>query len=771
MKLLWVALALTLVATPAAADPATLIIGGLQAIGITVGVTAAAFIRIGVGLAFSALSSALSGPANANQRPSGITLQSLTAGEQTPASFILGRYVTAGNLTAPEMSHGLDGDTRYLTRVIDFSDIRITGLDSLIINGKPCELATGAPSFYGLTVTRPKFTDYVWCLFYDGSQTDASQMLRTVYGSYPQRPWTAQMIGRDVAYAAMTFLWCDSPQVWQGSPDVKFVVRGIKLYDPRKDSTAGGSGSHRYGDTSTYEWTENPVVMIYNLYRGIVFPGGDVYGGGYAASDLPYATWAAAMNACDVMVGDRKTYTAGYEVFVGGSDAGGQSPADVVDELKRACSAEVTDVGGTVYIRVGAPTLPVRFITDDDILVSQPTQLDPFPGAQDSYNVIKATWVNPSKLWSVVEATPRRDEDAIAADGQELVANLALAAVTNSKQVQQLTRAWMRDAKRHRRHTIVLPPEGIVLKPLDVIEWTSARNGYSTKQFEIGTVTIDTKSLSTALDIREVDPADYSWTVGDELADDAPSVEPVEPSAQTVPGFAVRGISIKDGNSTDRRPALRLTWLPNLPGVRSVLMQVREAQTQQVFWTGSTSDIADGLHILTQGILPGQRYQARARLVGPRETVWTSWSATVRAPGVLIDTPDLGGDAVNSVVTVWRQNRLQLPDTTWQTAAQLVFQRKAGFIAEFNTSFQFSAAGTQNVLIRVLRGTTVVGQIATMTTATNGAQNVAMWATQDTRTTAGTDTYSIQFRRGTLNGQTHAATIWNVMFRAKQRKR
>ena len=35
MKLLWVALALTLVATPAAADPATLIIGGLQAIGIT----------------------------------------------------------------------------------------------------------------------------------------------------------------------------------------------------------------------------------------------------------------------------------------------------------------------------------------------------------------------------------------------------------------------------------------------------------------------------------------------------------------------------------------------------------------------------------------------------------------------------------------------------------------------------------------------------------------------------------------------------------------
>ncbi|MFN9368623.1 MAG: phage tail protein [Planctomycetia bacterium] len=550
MKLLWVALALTLVATPAAADPATLVITGLQAFGITVGATAAAFIRIGVGLAFSALSSALAGPANANQGPRGITLQSLTAGEQTPASFILGRYVTAGNLTAPEMSHGVNGDTRYLTRVIDFSDIRITGLDSLIIDGKACELATGATdpltmtggdgttqainSLYGPTVNKGDFIGFAWCRFYDGSQTSADSMLRSKYGSYPQRPWTAQMIGRDVAYAAMTFLWRDSPQVWNGRPDVKFVVRGIKLYDPRKDSTVNGtaSGIHRYGDTSNYEWTENPVVMIYNLYRGIVFPGGDVYGGGYAASDLPYATWAAAMNACDVMVGDRKTYTAGYEVFTGGSDAGGQSPADVVDELKRSCSAEITDVGGTVYIRVGAPTLPVRFITDDDILVSQATQLDPFPGAQDSYNIVGATWVNPNKLWSVVEATQRRDVDAIAADGEELVANLALAAVTNSKQVQQLTNAWMKDAKRHRRHTIVLPPEGIVLKPLDVIEWTSARNGYTTKQFEIGTVTIDTKSLATTLAIREVNPNDYNWTAGDELADTAPSVEEVNQARQ-----------------------------------------------------------------------------------------------------------------------------------------------------------------------------------------------------------------------------------------------
>ncbi len=80
------------------------------------------------------------------------------------------------------------------------------------------------------------------------------------------------------------------------------------------------------------------------------------------------------------------------------------------------------------------------------------------------------------------------------------------------QQVQQLISAWLKDAQRHRRQTITLPPEGILLKPLDVIDWTSSRNGYAGKSFEIGQVGIDTQSLCTTLSLREVDPDDYDWT-------------------------------------------------------------------------------------------------------------------------------------------------------------------------------------------------------------------------------------------------------------------
>ncbi len=99
--------------------------------------------------------------------------------------------------------------------------------------------------------------------------------------------------------------------------------------------------------------------------------------------------------------------------------------------------------------------------------------------------------MSPGNLWTAKEATPRRDETAIVADGQELPADIALPAVTVGGQVQQLTAAWLRDAQRHRRQSITLPPEGILLRPLDVIDWSSTRNGYVGKAFEIGQVGID----------------------------------------------------------------------------------------------------------------------------------------------------------------------------------------------------------------------------------------------------------------------------------------
>jgi hypothetical protein len=645
MKFIALILALALLPSAAAADPATLIITALGG-SAALGVVGTALVRIGVAIAFSAIANAI---ANQNSAPNGgVKTQTTTAGDQTPQSFIMGRYMTAGNLAAPEMSHGVGGDTQYLTRVMDLGDKVFDSIERLIVDGRPVLLDGTEDATFGTGTAHTDFSGALWCKPKMGTQGTADSYLTSVYGAYPERPWLSDMIGRGVPYAIMTFKWINSPQVWQGRPDVKFVVKGIKLYDPRLDTTAGGSGPQRFGDAATHAWSENPVVMIYNILRGITLEGGSTYGGGFDADDLPYATWAAAMNTCDQVIGTRKQYIAGYEVKIASPDVGGEVPLDVIDELLKACSAEIADVGGTMLIRVGGPGLPVKFITDEDILRSSDQDLDPFPAMESSYNGIHATYPEPSELWQVKEALPRYDTAAIARDGgQQIIADMQLPAVTNGSQVQQLMAAWLKDDQRHRRHNITLPPEGILLNPLDVIDWTSARNGYVGKDFEIAQVGIDPATLSSTLAVREKDPADYNWTTGDEITVTPPSLTPVIPAAQTVPGWAVTSTTVKDGAGTDRRPALRLGWNAPLPGVTGIRWQVRVSGTNTIAAEGSTQNVDIGYHVVSEGIVRAVVYEARGRLIGPRDTVWTAWTS-VTAPNV--STNDQTGNEVTALL-------------------------------------------------------------------------------------------------------------------------
>ncbi len=80
----------------------------------------------------------------------------------------------------------------------------------------------------------------------------------------------------------------------QGRPTLTAVMRGAKVYDPRKDSTvAGGSGAHRIATPSTWEWSENPALLAYHYARW-------AYGWNLSAADImPAAEVGTEATACD----------------------------------------------------------------------------------------------------------------------------------------------------------------------------------------------------------------------------------------------------------------------------------------------------------------------------------------------------------------------------------------------------------------------------------------------------------------------------------------
>jgi hypothetical protein len=68
-------------------------------------------------------------------------------------------------------------------------------------------------------------------------------------------------------------------------------VRGRKLYDPRKDSTAGGAGAHRLATPGTWEWSACPALALGDWLASTV------YGAGRSVQWASVATTAAANDA------------------------------------------------------------------------------------------------------------------------------------------------------------------------------------------------------------------------------------------------------------------------------------------------------------------------------------------------------------------------------------------------------------------------------------------------------------------------------------------
>jgi Putative phage tail protein len=588
--------------------------------------------RLLLSVALSALQAALV----KKPREPGIKTKVTQTGGMNPQAFPLLKYATAGTHVCPPMSHGVSGKTpnAYLTFVVLLSDVPGCTISRVMINNQYVTLGAAHPD-YGPAVTSAPFSGYAWVKFYDGSQTTADAMLLAKYGSYPERPWTSDMIGRGTAYAIVTFLYNRS--VFPGLPRVKFEMNGIPLYDPRKDSTVGGSGAHRWANKATWEQTVNPMVGIYNVMRGISLTDGSTYGGNFPDVDLPLASVFTAMNECDLTVstgsGTEPQYRAGIEVTVD------EEPADIVAELLKACTGQVAEIGGLWKFRVGPPGIPAFAMTDADIVISKDQNFRPFPNFASSYNGAQANYPEPANVWEPKDAPPYYNATYEAQDqGQRLVADLNLVAVPYAAQVRRLMYAGVEEERRFRRHEATLPPDYAQMEPLDSLSWTSTENGYTSKVFEIAGLSEDPMTGLLRPMLRERDSADFSYPALPPPA--TVSILPVIPAAQTVPNFAVAGSSILDATGVARRPALSLTWEPDLPDVTGIMWEVRVQATAVVVARGSTHDVASGGLLVSDGVVSSTTYEVRAQPVVDRDRTWTSWIAAT-TPSALIKTLDM----------------------------------------------------------------------------------------------------------------------------------
>lgn len=618
---------------------ATAIIGGISSFIGGLGAVGAFLLKTAVGLGVSLLAQSLAG------KPKDPTFSingTLQGGGDVARSFIMGRTATAGSLVFVN-TWGQDGDTpnAYLTQVIALSDLPVRSLAEVWVNG---ELVTlGGLTDRGYAVNQ--YPDSLWVKFYDGTQTTADSFLFTSV-SNGNRWWNPDRIGRGVAYAIVTARV--SKNMFSGVPSFKFVLEGLRLYDISRDSTQGGVGPQRFADPATWGGDGDflPAVQIYNLLRGITYNGQWFYGlQNLSSSRLPAAAWIAQIEKHRAgtleSTGWVNTYRSGGEIQV-------DAPlTSAVEALLTACQGRISEVGGVYYLHSGAPDAPVIAFTDDDILSTEEQEFTPFLGLADTINGVSANYPSPADGWVAKTAPPLYRTDLEAIDGnRRLMADVDLNFVPYPEQVQRLMKSALEEARRFRRHTIVLPPKfWAYATPGTVFSWTSERNGYIAKLMRIDGVA-DRANLDVMIDITEVDPADYDWSSDTEFK---PPVDGqlgvIRPTPQPIVDWFAEPATVKDSSGEDRRPAIRLTWDNSdgrLDDVIGIEYDVRLAGTLEQVVTGRTDQPEVGSMLISQSLLPNEHYVVSGRYIpgGDRPVLWSSY-IPVTTPNILLSDKDV----------------------------------------------------------------------------------------------------------------------------------
>jgi hypothetical protein len=95
----------------------------------------------------------------------------------------------------------------------------------------------------------------------------STQTVDTDVQTYIQE-WDDTHKGKGLTYVVYKLQYDE--KIWpNGAPtDLFAVVRGRRLYDPRLDSTAGGSGSQRSNDATTWTWSRNWALAVRDFIAG-----------------------------------------------------------------------------------------------------------------------------------------------------------------------------------------------------------------------------------------------------------------------------------------------------------------------------------------------------------------------------------------------------------------------------------------------------------------------------------------------------------------------
>jgi len=464
--------------------------------------------------------------------------------------------------------------------------------------------------------------------------------------------WTSTSVFTGVAHVKYAWL-VDEEKLPDGVPSrYTQVCEGALVYDPRRDSTRGGSGTHRADDQTTWAYAtldgnsqpigrNNALQALWYLlgWRVQNVQTGEwmlMCGRGISPEDINFNTFIAGANACEV---------AGYytDLLLSTDDE------HTSNEDKITCDGligRLLDPGGlwSYYANVDDTAQIAVELTDDDVTEDSTVRWLEWKGMSEQFNSVIGKFINPSvnTLYQPFAYPAVRDSVYEANLGFKSRRTQDFPQVLSHVLAQRLARLKLNSGQYQGEFTASWKMKAMQAQAYSVVRYTSDRFGW-VKLFRVWRHEIDPYGGVSML-LKEIHASIWgagtvanAFTTGTGVKRDNLTKYPVN-------NFTVTNISISVGSPAAIKDAMSVTWTD--PPVRVKHTEVRHKLTTASLWTyfAPVPRIASQNGVIIVDILKGAAYNIEARHVS-RENVPGDWVAVSLTAGIL-------GNAVTANATV-----------------------------------------------------------------------------------------------------------------------
>lgn len=549
------------------------------------------------------------------------------ADPQAGIPYVVGRTALGGNLVH-HSSYGKDNQYAFFITALSYGPIQ--EFENFYADKQQVTYSVGSGG-----VAIGYYQNIMWIKTQLGATPEAAALVPSHAGPWPGWDAASKLSGLAADMWELKYDVKGDHNYKNGIPKPLRVIKGVKVYDPRLDSTVpGGSGACRAGVESTYIYSENPWLHFITWALGRVQAGKRILGVGMPLAGLALATMAEAAT-----IAETNNWKAGGVVY---------STDDKWDSLKAMAQA-----GGGVPVRLGAqlsclvnaPRVSLATITAKDLagearFVGSVARRNRINGAIPRYR-------SEANDWEIVPAAEVRIAGFVTADGGERTKEVELPLVQDVNQAAQLAGYEIYNGRERGPITLPLKPIWYGYKPSDCVTVDIPELGLNAQPCIIRNRSFDPASGTVTLDLV-TETASKHAALG--FVGGPPPVTDTTPPSQDVNAplagsWTLTATSVTSAGGT--QPALVITGATDNDAANGVVFEYRISGSSVWIPAGIEPPTITRKEIL--GVNPATAYDVAVRYLsngGQSARLILSTGTTSAAPVPVVVDADITVPAV-----------------------------------------------------------------------------------------------------------------------------